>query len=154
MAITSEDSAIIVNILKKIDLMKDLNEEDHNAIIQRITLEYYPKDHVIFNEGDVGDAFYLIKKGMVRIYHPISEGRDTEEQIQTLGDNDFFGEMALISEDLRNASCQTLDDSEIFKMNKQDFIDLVSSDPNMAGRISDTFLERMKINVRREKEGE
>jgi len=86
---------------------------------------------------------------MVRIYHESADaasGNDTAN----LGNGDFFGEMALIGDKPRNNTAQTIEESEIFVLKKDDFINLVSSDPNMATRISSEFIKRMKINTRRE----
>jgi len=149
MAISDSDISAITNILKQLDLFKDLNEKDHAEIIKRITLEYYPKNHILFHEGDAGGNFYIIKRGMVRIYHE-TDGKPTDQDTATLGNGDFFGEMALIGDKPRNNSAQTIEESEIFVLKKDDFINLVSSDPNMASRISNEFIKRIKINNRRE----
>lgn len=150
MTLTNEESAIIVNILRQIPLTADLNADDHKEILDRITLEYYPKNHVVFKEGDAGDAFYIIKRGMIRIFHEKNPEREEEVSVAMLGDNDFFGEMALISEKPRNSTCQTVEESEVFKLTKDDFINLVSTNPNMASRISSEFLHRLKTNLRKE----
>jgi len=151
MEISNEDSNTIMPILKKIPLLEELNEEDHKEIVKRITLEYFPENYVVFHEGDPGDSFYIIKKGMVRVYH---EGDDPieDKDVAMLGDNDFFGEMSLISEKPRNATTKTSAETEAFKLKKDDFIQLVSSNPNMASRISNEFLSRLKINIKTEKE--
>ena len=147
MEASHNELSTIVKILKQIPLLAELNEADHHEIIKRITLEYFPKKYVVFNEGDSGDAFYIIKKGVVRIFHP-HESLEDDVEVSILGDNDFFGEMALISEKPRNASAQTLEETEVFKLTKEDFINLVSNNPDMASRISSEFLKRLKINLR------
>ena len=152
MPISSGDTSIIVKILKQLELFKGLNEADHAEIIKRMTMEYFPKSHVIFREGDAGDCFYAIKRGMVRIFHEAA-GQNPEAEVAMHSDGDYFGEMALIEDKPRNATAQTMEESEIFKLNKADFIKLVSSDPNMASRISSEFLRRLKSNIREEKEG-
>lgn len=145
------DTFSILPILKKIPLLADLNEEDHQEIIKHIELQYYPAHQVLFKEGDAGNAVYIIKRGVVRIYHPGADAAEDQE-VAMLGDNDVFGEMAIISEKPRNASAQTMEESEIFVLKKDDFIQLVSSNPNMASRISSEFLKRFKINLQGKKE--
>lgn len=149
--INNDDVSTILNILKKIPILEELNEEDHKEIINHITLEYFPKGHVIFKEGDAGDCFYIIKRGMVRVFHDNEDPTEVKE-VAMFGDNDFFGEMALISEKPRNASTQAVEETEAFKLNKDDFIQLVSTNPGMASRISSEFLSRFKINMRAENE--
>jgi len=137
----------ILPILKKIPLLSDLNEDDHKEIINHIDLLYFPAHKDVFHEGDPGDAVYIIKRGIVRIYHPGPTKAD-EKDIAMLGDDDFFGEMAIISEKPRNSSAESIEESEIFILKKEDFIKLVSSNPNMASRISSEFLKRLKINLK------
>lgn len=152
MPISGNDSSLIIKILQQLDLFKDLNEADHAEIIKRMTLEYFPKNHVIFHEGDAGDCFFAIKRGMVRVFHEAKD-QTPEKDVSMFSDGDFFGEMALVEDKPRNATAQTVEESEIFKLNKADFIKLVSSDPNMSSRISSEFLRRLKSNIREEKEG-
>lgn len=149
MDITTDDISTITNILKQIPLMAELNEQDHKEIIKHITLEYYPKEYTVFKEGDAGDSFYIIKKGLVRVFHKGHDG-DDDTEVSMLGDNDFFGEMALINEKPRNATTQTTEETEVFKLRKDDFIELVSNNPEMASRISSEFLRRFKSNLRAE----
>lgn len=149
--ISNDDVTMILGILKKIPLMEELNEEDHREVIKHITLELFPANHVIFSEGEAGDSFYIIKSGMVRVFHP-GDTPDEEKEVAMLGDNDFFGEMALISEKPRNATTRTVEETQCFRLIKDDFIQLVSSNPNMASRISSEFLKRLKINMRAEQD--
>lgn len=137
----------ILPILKKIPLLADLNEDDHKEIIKHIEMQYYPAHQMIFKENDPGDAVYIIKRGVVRIFHK-GEDQTEDQEVAMLGDNDVFGEMAIISEKPRNATAQTMEESEIFILKKEDFIQLVSSNPNMASRISSEFLQRFKINLK------
>lgn len=144
---STEDSSTILHILQQLELFKVLNEAEHAEIIKRITLEYFPKGHVIFREGDNGDAFFIIKRGMVRIYHEVAVEGGKEKDTATLKNGDFFGEMALISDKPRNNSAQAVEESEVFKLKKDDFIQLVSSTPDMANRVSNEFMRRLKANI-------
>ncbi len=138
----------IFNILEKIPLFKDLTEESYNLISENITLEYYPKHHKIFSEGDPGDALYIIKSGVVRIYHGDDENPDNQVEIATLSKDTFFGEMALVSEKPRNANAMVEEDAEIFILKKNDFNNLINENPSLAEQISSEFIQRIKENDR------
>lgn len=60
---------------------------------------------VLFRQGQVGDAAYVIESGLVEIY---SERGETCEVIAQLGTNEIFGEMALLGERTRSASVRAL----------------------------------------------
>lgn len=147
MPVSSEDTSTILRILKQIPLMCDLEENDHLEVVKSITLEYFPANYFVFHENDPGDSFFIIKRGIVKIFHE-APSKEEEKEVAMLGDNDFFGEMSLISEKPRNASALTVEESEVFKLKKADFVELVSNNSNMAGRISSEFLKRLKINMR------
>lgn len=136
------DQASILPILQRIPLLEDLNEADHATIIPHIKLHYFPANHGLFNEGDPGDKLYIIKVGMVKIFHP----SDPDRPIARLGPNDFFGEMALFRDAPRSASAITLQESEIFILEKADFYDLVLKNPKMANKLSEEFLNRVQEN--------
>lgn len=133
----------IIPILQKIPLFSDLSEDSHKEIVDRIILEYYPANTVIFSEGEMGSKLYIIKSGLVKIF---KHEQDKEIELSILGQNEFFGEMALISDEPRYASVRTLEESEIFTLNKNDFLQLTSIDQNIASIINDEFIRRVKAN--------
>lgn len=144
-----DNVSVILPILKKIPLFAELNEEQHRAIIEHIVLQYFPANHVIFNKDDDGDALYIIKNGSVQIFLP-NEDPDEEVEIKILSVANFFGEMALVSNDPRNASARVIEDSEIFMLSKPDFMQLLNTTPGMANLISRELIARLKENSRRE----
>ena len=62
----------------------------------------YAQGQVIVQQGDVGDAFYMIEKGCVDVY--IREKSETHPVVTLVAGN-FFGEKALLSSDVRTATC-------------------------------------------------
>lgn len=131
---------LILNILKKMPLFQALTEEEHESIVEHITMEYFPAHHKLFEKGVLGDTMYIVKSGMVRIY-------DGEKEIANLGEGDFFGEMALIEDKPRMASAETLSDCEIFVLKKEDFAALLQKSPEMAQKVESAYQERKSQNA-------
>lgn len=140
------DAPSILPILQKIPLLQELDEANHKQIIEHIKLNYYPPNYQLFAEGEVGDKLYIIKSGMVKIFKT-SSGED----VALLKANDFFGEMALFSDNPRNASAVTLEECELFTLDKVDFYALVAQNPQMANILSTEFVARMKSNQENKK---
>lgn len=136
----------ILPILQKIPIFADLNEQEHKDIISRIVMNYYPAGHVFFREGDAGDAgMVIIKRGMVKISRK-DKTTGEDKEITVLNDNDFFGEMALVLNEPRNATALSVTECEVFELKKEDFTKLTETSPVMANKISTKFIEREKQN--------
>lgn len=86
---------------------------------------------VIFTEGDKAEAVYVICEGSVEI----SITRENENIIlTTLGENAFFGEMAIIDNKLRSAKAVALTSTWCHMVNKQTFEHKLNEiDPFMRG---------------------
>lgn len=63
--------------LKKIDLFKNLSEEDLEKISQYISLEErsYRKGETIFNRGDISKDLFYLREGKIAIYNIDSNGK-------------------------------------------------------------------------------
>ncbi|MFH1533955.1 MAG: cyclic nucleotide-binding domain-containing protein [Nitrospirota bacterium] len=141
------DASILLPVLRKIPLFSNLDESLHREIIQHIVLMYYPANYVIFKENDGGDALYIIKKGTIQIYKEPKEEGDLPGNVAEITDGGFFGEMALVSDQPRNASSKTLTESEVFILSKDDFKKLLDSNPTLAEQISAAVVDRTNENL-------
>jgi hypothetical protein len=122
-------------ILKNIPFFADLSEEDLQAIIDKVQMQYFDAEHVIFNEGDTGDYMYIIKRGQAQVIR-------NNTILAVLSDNQFFGEMALVSDEPRNATVKTVTDVEVLTLNKDDFKTLLETKPSIASIVSYEVVKR------------
>lgn len=145
-----QEKLSIMPILKQIPFFATLNETDHQAIVKHIEYQLYPLNYVIFKEGDPGDKMYIIRKGHISVSKK-KTGLEEVENIANMGPGDFFGEMALISNEARNATVTTLEETEVFTLSKYDLFILIQNNPDMAGRVNKEFIDRFNDNDMREK---
>lgn len=78
-----------------------LNKKDDNTLRQVANLlqkEFFNTNEVIVRQGDRGDKFYVIRAGTVTI------SKENEGVVGTLHKGQFFGELALLKEDSRQAT--------------------------------------------------
>ncbi|NIA01857.1 MAG: cyclic nucleotide-binding domain-containing protein [Nitrospirae bacterium] len=144
---SNADASILLPVLKQIPLFSNLDESLHKEIIQHIVLMYYPTNYIIFKENDEGDALYIIKNGNIQIYNEPKEEGDLPKNIAEITNGGFFGEMALISEQPRNASAKALVDSEVFILSKEDFKKLLDTNSVLAEQISAAVVDRTNENL-------
>jgi CRP-like cAMP-binding protein len=134
---------LILQILRQISFFAPLTEEEHMAIINHIQMQYFPAHYLLVHKGGLGDAMYIIKSGMLRVY-------DESGEMANLGEGDFFGEMALIDSQPRNANVETLSDCEIFVLKKEDFVSLLTKSPEIARKVNEAYQNRKISNLKHE----
>ena len=104
-----------INKLKKIYLFKNLSEKTLESIAEGMKKQKFKPDEYIIEENTVGDKFYLIIKGRVRI---TVKG----EFVRDLDSGDCLGENSLLSESvLRTASAIALEKVLCYVLSKNDF---------------------------------
>ena len=132
--------------MKAFEIKNNLNKAVYFGIVKKIILTSYPKEYVIFRQGEPGDALYIIKNGQVGIYKQTQTQSDPLKLIAGVSGGMFFGEMALVSDEPRNATAKCLEDSDIFILSKGDFKSLMDSNPALAQQISATMVDRLNQN--------
>jgi len=131
---------LVLNILKSIPLFQSLTEEEYLSMVQHIVLQYFPAHYMLFKKGVLGEAMYIIKSGTIKIFNETGE-------LATLNEGDFFGEMALIEAVPRMANAETLSDSEVFVLNREDFAKLMQKCPSIAEKVDKAYKERKYKNL-------
>ena len=84
---------------------------------QVISEHRYSAGRVIFTENELGDVFYIIKSGKVRITK-LESKNNSEAFIASLGVGDIFGEMAILNDKPRNASAVAEEESLLMIIRK------------------------------------
>gem|GEM_PF-331347 len=135
------DINTLINILKKITFLEDINYPLHD-LARKMRLVHFYKDENIFCEGEVGTSLYLIISGKVLIYSRTASGR--ELVLQTLGPLDFFGEMSLLDGGYRSAGARVLERSTMYILERNDFLEFLSSNPGVAIKIIETLSKRLR----------
>lgn len=108
-------------------LREEKEKKNHSEGFSKNVVSY-PKDTVICKEGDRVECMYDIHFGRVGIYS--NYGKPEQVQLTTLGANDFFGEMGMVSDQPRSATAVALDDETTVEIiYPQDFRELFEKNP-------------------------
>ncbi|XP_059194111.1 cGMP-dependent protein kinase 2 isoform X2 [Centropristis striata] len=90
------------NFLRSVSLLANLPEDKLSKIVDCLE-EYYDKGDYVIREGEEGSTFYIIAQGKVKVTQT-TEAHKVPQIINTLQRGDYFGEKALISDDVRSAN--------------------------------------------------
>jgi len=130
-----DDMSMLRDALKKVDFFYSLNIMDLDNLIKALKKRAMKKGETIIKQGEIGDKFYLIGSGAVGVYIK-------EKKVAELGQGDFFGEMALVTDLPRTATITALDPGELFVLYKKDFKKILMHNPKIAIIINDVFSKR------------
>lgn len=124
---TIETSARVA-FLKKIHLFHGLDDKALTAVAEQLDEKTYDKGAVIFAQDSRADSFYIIHGGKVRVVRK-RDGKET--QLALLVKNDYFGEMALVSNRRRSATVTALEDTTLLILSRRDFEELFKTAPGL-----------------------
>ena len=100
--------------LSKIVLFKSFSQLKLYKLLELINVEKYKKGSKIITEGKIGDKFYIVKKGQVEVYQRTI-------YLRTLNPMEYFGERALLMNEVRSATVIAKEDVELYSLDKDSF---------------------------------
>ena len=132
----------MINLLKNVSLFKNLNEEQLTIIAQYCTKTTAKAGTILCLEKEVGNEFYMLMSGSVKIY---TKGASGEEKILSiLRPGESFGELALIDGKPRSASAQTLENCVLAVLSKQNFLGILAAKFDITLMIMQELCQRLR----------
>ena len=113
--------------------------------LDRFTKKYVP-GQVIIAEFEPGESFYLIQKGTVQLVKCVN---GQNKNLDILKPGEFFGEMAILDNSPRSATCIALGNVQCLEFNKANFELLITGNPQIALNILKLFCKRIYDQKRR-----
>ena len=110
--------------LSEVPLLQGVNLETLSELARWFGTERFAAGRNIVQQGDPGDRFYILVRGKVEVL------RD-DQRLAILEDGDYFGEMALLSNQPRNATVKTLTDTVCLSLARDLFNRLLSTEPEL-----------------------
>ena len=123
----------VIQRLKDFSLFADF-KDDHQkmaAVAGVMESRKFSEGQYIMRQGDKGEEMFILTSGSVRVCK--NTKADEEYTITDLNSdwNVFFGELALMDNDVRSASIKVLTDCNTLVMNRNEFNKLSQSHPDV-----------------------
>ncbi len=93
------------------------------------------KDQVVFEQGQPGDAFYMVVRGNIRIMRGSTE-------LAQLGPREGFGEMAILDQETRSATATEA--TTLLRIDRDSFDRLIEQNPSVARGIYRMLTQRLR----------
>jgi CRP/FNR family transcriptional regulator, cyclic AMP receptor protein len=102
-----------------------------------VPIREFAKGETVFREGDRGDEFFVVVRGVVEI-------TSGNRRLETLSQGSIFGEMALIDDSPRSATVTALTDVTVAPIKERQFLFLVRHTPFFALRVMRVIAMRLR----------
>jgi CRP-like cAMP-binding protein len=101
----------------------------------------YQDGEIIVREGEEGNCMYVIQTGEVEV---VTRREGREVRLAVLKEGEFFGEMALMTREVRSATVRASGPVRVLTVDRKRFLSRISQDPSLALRV----VERMSRRIR------
>ena len=133
----------LLKVVAKSTMLKMLDEEQKNSIVNAFAgpIEKPAGENIIV-QGENGETFYLLEKGSVDVY--IKKG-DEEIKVHTYTPGDSFGELAIMYNAPRAATCRASEDCVIWSLDRVSFKVIVVAAAMLKRELYQGFLEKVPV---------
>ena len=132
----------ITEHLNGVSIFAPLSDEEIEKLANVSTSRVYAPNEPIVRIGQQGNSMFVIIRGTVKVQIP---EKGYQKTINTLGENDFFGEMSLLTGEPRSANVIAVEEAEVLRIDKSGIKPLFESNPELVQSISELVEERREL---------
>jgi CRP-like cAMP-binding protein len=130
----------IEGTLAQVPIFADLSPEERRALVGPARVLEYALGEKVIRQGDPGSTLYAIAGGTARV---ILRGDDkVERDVATLKEGNVFGEMSLLTGDLRSATVASGGDLVVVEVGKEALAPILAANSSLAGKIAEMMVLR------------
>jgi CRP-like cAMP-binding protein len=97
----------IQDVIARIPFLSSLGEADYGELVENAAFHLFDAGELVIRQGELGGSIYVVLDGKVRVF--TKDQRDNDLDLTVLGPSEFFGEMSVLSGELRARSVAALD---------------------------------------------
>ncbi|WP_324720767.1 Crp/Fnr family transcriptional regulator [Salinimicrobium sp. HB62] len=101
----------------------------------------FSKGDQLFREGESANNFYQVASGEIKMNNYNEDGKEFIQGIFSIGQS--FGEPPLLANVKYPANAEAISDAEVFQLSKDQFLELLSSNPKVHLKITETLAKRL-----------
>lgn len=129
--------------LSKCNLFKGMTSQEMDMVHKMTTMKSFQKKESIYLMGQPGKSVYILKKGVVKVSKILPDGR--ELVMGLLKPGEIFGELEAVNEEDRQTQAEAHEDVMICVMNREDFLKVMQSKPELGIRLSKIIGFRRRV---------
>lgn len=147
LSIGDAELGLLARMLRSVDFFAPLTVGQLEQVLPHIMLCAFGAGERVFSQGESGDAFYIVYKGSVAVKVKPAWWRFSKT-VASIGEGQFFGEIALISNEPRTATVECGEPSQLFVLLASDFQKVLAQNPAAAEEMA-RVAARRKFQTKR-----
>lgn len=121
-------------VLRKVDFFAPLKMGQLELVLQYMLMYQVKEGETICKQGDKGDAFFIVRDGKYGVF--VKKGFfSLSKKIAVMGEGDFFGEMALVTNEPRSATVTCEEPGRLYVMTTGNFNFVLNKNPAFRAEI-------------------
>jgi CRP/FNR family transcriptional regulator, cyclic AMP receptor protein len=133
--------------LHSLELFQDLKAGEMGALVHALHARTYRPGEVVFVEGDIGRALFIMESGKVELTRSGADGRPIV--LYTLKPGEFFGEMALLESLPRSATATAIETTRLHLLYRTKLDALLHTEPRIGLSIMGHLARLLSARLRR-----
>lgn len=133
--------------LRSLEIFKDLNNGELGHMVQVLHARTYRPGEVVFVEGDIGRALFILESGSVELTRRGPGGEAMP--LYTMKPGEWFGEMALLESLPRSATATAAETSRLHLLYRTKLEALLLSRPRIGVTIMGHLARLLSTRLRR-----
>ncbi|MBN1381761.1 MAG: cyclic nucleotide-binding domain-containing protein [Deltaproteobacteria bacterium] len=130
-------------VLAKVSLFSQMNASDLKRIAALVRARVYQEGDIIIQEGSVDRRLFIITHGNVEVVKNL--GSKKEIPVGSFGPLSYFGEMALIDDEVRSASVVAKEKTQVLTLDHLELLDEIKRYPDMAVELLQMLSRRIRL---------
>ncbi len=133
------------DVLPPIPLFSYLDEDAFVRVLDKLKLRRYSSEELIIRQGERGDSFFILADGDVWVKKDLEE--DGGVTLAHLHRRAVFGEMALISDEPRQAAVVAGGDADVLELRRSDLVVMAAQMRSVTDALKSFTRERFLGNL-------
>ncbi len=134
--------------LRSVPLFAAVSEPMLAALADASHIWRVPKGRILFSQTDAAETFFVVRSGSIAIVLSTPDGR--ELVINEMGPGDYFGELAIVTDQARSTSAVAREASEVIAISREAFLAALESEPKLMRQVLHTTAQRLWHSSERE----
>lgn len=132
-------------LLAQVHLLKELPNEELQALTALCQVENFERGHFIFVEGEEGNAAYFLASGAVRLVK--SGPRGTEEELGVVGSGEIFGDADFLAQTTRSHTASAQLPTTAVVLTREKYDELRTKDCDLGMKLTMIFARSLALRL-------